>query len=389
MGFRKCFVLAIKSIFASKMRAFLTMLGVIIGVAAVIILVSLMDGLTNEVTNAFESLGTNNIVVSVTERSNKQVKVKEMEEFVESTDLISMYSPTVTVMSRVKNDTDYIETSVTGINEYYKDINDYTMESGRFINFIDVEKLQKVCVVGTYIKYKLFEGNECLGQAIRINGDKYTIIGVIEEMGDSSQTSSDNCIYIPYTLAVKINQNAYVGSYTLYNADDEKRDEAVNQINKFLMRKIGDEDYFSVTSMAEVLESLTKITNSMRNMLVAIAGISLLVGGIGIMNIMLVSVTERTREIGIRKSLGAKQRDIMSQFVIEAGTVSSIGGIIGIIIGGLIATGVGKLLDFTVYPSLGAVILAFSVSVGIGLLFGYLPAKKAARLNPIDALRYD
>ena len=389
MGFRKCFVLAVRSIFASKMRAFLTMLGVIIGVAAVIILVSLMDGLTNEVTKTFESLGTNNIMVSITDRTNKTVKVKEMEEFVEGTDLVSMFSPNVTVMARVKNETDYFETSVTGVNEYYKEISDFTMEQGRFINFVDVDKLQKVCVVGTYIQKKLFDGSDCLGRKIRINGDKYTIVGVIEEMGDSTQTSSDNCVYIPYTDALKINQNASVGNYTLYIADDEKREETINAINKFLLLKIGDEDYFSVTSMAEILDSLTTITDSMRNMLAAIAGISLLVGGIGIMNIMLVSVTERTREIGIRKSLGAKQRDIMSQFVIEAGTVSSIGGIIGIIIGSLIAIGTGKLLNLTVFPSAGAVTLAFSVSVGIGLIFGYLPAKKAARLNPIDALRYD
>lgn len=389
MSFGKSFMLAIKSIFSSKMRAFLTMLGVIIGVAAVIILVSLMDGLTNTVTDTFESMGTNTITVSIQDRGTKEVKVEEMEEFVEENEYLTMFSPTVSVAGFVKDGSDYLQTSITGVNEVYKDIKDYTIGNGRFINYVDLVQEQKVCVIGTYIQKELFSGLNPLGEYVRINGERYLVVGVLEEIGDSSETSSDNCIFIPYTVARKVNFSSKVGSYILVNSDDTQRELVVSQIEKFLLNKVGDDDYYTVTSMAEILDSLTEITDSMKSMLVAIAGISLLVGGIGIMNIMLVSVTERTREIGIRKSLGAKAKDIMSQFVIEAGTVSSIGGLIGIILGGTVSVVIGNMVGINAFPSISAIAVSFGVSVGIGLLFGYLPAKKAAKLNPIDALRYD
>ena len=180
-----------------------------------------------------------------------------------------------------------------------------------------------------------------------------------------------------------------ISSYTLTATSKENVTPAANIIESLLLEKVGDSDYFTVTSMLSLIEKLEEMMGSMSAVLVAIAGISLLVGGIGIMNIMLVSVTERTREIGIRKSLGAKQKNIMMQFVIEAGTVSCIGGIIGIIIGSIVSMIAGKLLDLEVSPSGGAILLAFGVSVAIGIAFGFLPAKKAARLNPIDALRYE
>lgn len=187
-----------------------------------------------------------------------------------------------------------------------------------------------------------------------------------------------------------MNKNSTVSSYILTAVDEDRITETTAVLKQFLNQKIGDEDYYQVISMKEMIDQMTTMMNSMQTVLVCIAGISLLVGGIGIMNIMLVSVTERTREIGIRKSLGAKQKNIMMQFVIEAGTVSCIGGVIGIIFGSLVSIGAGKLLlDSLIAPSVVSIIVAFTVSVAIGIGFGYLPAKKAAQLNPIDALRYD
>ena len=212
---------------------------------------------------------------------------------------------------------------------------------------------------------------------------------MLEETEDSTQSSADDCIYIPYTTAAKASGSATISSYTLSAANKDVVNDAVSKVKELLNKKIGDDDYYNVVSMMSMIEKMEDIMGSMSTVLVAIAGISLLVGGIGIMNIMLVSVTERTREIGIRKSLGAKQKDIMLQFVIEAGTVSCIGGIIGIIIGSAVSMLAGRLLNLSVSPSAIAIVLAFGVSVGIGIAFGFLPAKKAAKLNPIDALRYE
>ena len=212
---------------------------------------------------------------------------------------------------------------------------------------------------------------------------------MLEEEAYSEESSSDDVIYIPYTTALDATSTDTVSSYTVDALSDEVVDEAKSTLESFLLELIGDSDYYTVTSMKEIIDEMTSMMDKMELVLIAIAGISLLVGGIGIMNIMLVSVSERTREIGIRKSLGAKHKHIMMQFVMESGVVSCIGGIIGIIIGASLAYLSGRLLDMDVVPSVGAVGLAFGVSVGIGVIFGFLPARKAAKLNPIDALRSD
>ncbi len=230
---------------------------------------------------------------------------------------------------------------------------------------------------------------ECIDEYIKVNGQKLRVIGVIEEDADSEQGSSDECVYFPYTIAQKMSYSTTVGSYTLTAADEDSIDAAVSLIEALCYSMIGDDDYYTVTSMKELNETMEDMIGTMELALAAIAGISLLVAGIGIMNIMLVTVTERTRDIGIRKSLGAKGRSIMEQFVIEAGVISTIGGIIGIFAGAALAAVMGSFLGITATPSVGAICLAFGVSVAIGLIFGYLPASKAAKLNPIDALRYD
>lgn len=387
----KSLSMAFESIWHNKIRALLTMLGIIIGVAAVIILVSVMDGITGQITEAFEEFGTNTIQVAVTARgSTRKITPEQMYEFKkENSEYFEYLSPSMTVMSTVKTDVDNISTTVTGVSEEYLDIKKLNITNGRFITFADVDKMLPVCVIGTYIQKELFEGKNPVGQTLKINGYRYEVIGILEEKADSTSSGQDNAIYVPYTNCRKLLKSDNISSYVLSTISDDYANIAVSMIENLAEKLLGDTDYVSIVSMKQIMESFDKIMNSMTLFLILIAGISLLVGGIGIMNIMLVSVSERTREIGIRKSLGAKDKDVLSQFVIEAGTISSIGGIIGISLGCSVALLIGKLMKLNVVPSPGAIILSFGVSFAIGVIFGYLPARKAAKLNPIDALRFE
>ncbi len=394
MSIAKSFAMALSSIVNNKVRSLLTMLGIIIGITAVIVLVSVMNGLTNEVSSAFSDFGTSALTVRITPRANKEVTPVEMYDFADShTELYNGVSPDVTLAAEVKAagaGDDTLTTACSGISEDYAEIQKIDISFGRFIAFSDCENEARSAVIGSYQALYFFGTCEdAVGETIRINGLPYTVVGVVEEKEDSTQSSSDDKVYIPYTTALKANGTNKVTSYTVNAASDEKVDEAKTLLESFMLEKIGDSDYFSVTSMKEMIEKMTETLDKMELVLIAIAAISLLVGGIGIMNIMLVSVSERTREIGIRKSLGAKHRHIMTQFVMESGTVSCIGGIIGIILGVILSFAAGKALGMSVSASVGAVGAAFGVSVSIGVVFGFLPARKAARLNPIDALRSD
>lgn len=394
MGIGKSFSMAISSIINNKMRSFLTMLGIIIGIMAVIVLVSVMNGLTGEVTDMFNEIGTTSITVSIQPRSIKKLDPDDMFDWADQNpELFSQVSPNVTLSGTVKTSSsgdDSIMTSCRGVSENYIDMKDMTVAFGRFLQYIDCEREMKTCVIGTYQALYFFNSaSGALNQELKINGVPYKIVGVLEETEDSTESSGDDIIYIPYTTAMKASGSTVVSSYTVMATSEDTVTPAVNSIKTLLNDKIGDSDYYTVTSMLSMIDTMTDIMNKMSMVLVAIAGISLLVGGIGIMNIMLVSVTERTREIGIRKSLGAKHKHIMTQFVMEAATVSCLGGIIGIILGSTLAMLAGKLLGMSTNPSVGAIGVAFGVSVAIGIAFGFLPARKAAQLNPIDALRYD
>ncbi len=394
MGLTKSFTMALSSIINNKVRSLLTMLGIIIGISSVIVLVSVMNGLTTEITNVFAEFGTTSLTTMITPRTNKDIKPEELYDFIDQyPDLYNGMSPNITVSGQIKtpdSGDDTLSGSATGVSEDYYDIQKLELSFGRFISYEDCENDSKVAVIGSYQALYFFGlSSKAIGETIRINGIPYTIIGVLEEEADSAESSSDDVVYIPYTAALEANGTNVISSYTVNAAEDEVVDEAKSTLESFLLEKIGDSDYFTVTSLKAIVDEMMSMMDKMEMVLVAIAGISLLVGGIGIMNIMLVSVSERTREIGIRKSLGAKHKHIMMQFVMESGTVSCIGGIIGIIMGVSCAYLFGRLLDMEVIPSLGAVGLAFGVSVGIGVVFGFLPARKAAKLNPIDALRSD
>ena len=394
MSLKKSFALALSNIMYDKMRSLLTMLGIIVGVAAVIILISLMNGMTGMITEQFEEMGTTTITVSVTPRGGSRTvdeddiyKIRD-----DNPDLISGVSPSVSISRatvKVAGSSDSITSNATGVSEEYADMKQLNITQGRFLNYMDMQSHNKVCVIGTYIQKEFFGTKSAVGETIKINGNGYKVVGVLEETDDSESGGSDDVIYVPYTTAFRVSTLSSITSYTLTAKSDEVVEAAQELLDAELLILLGDDDYFTVTSMKEMIDTATEMIDTMKLLLVCIAGISLLVGGIGIMNIMLVSVTERTREIGIRKSLGAKSGVIMSQFVIEAGTVSAMGGVIGIVLGSVVAIVAGNLLGLTATPSFGAVALSFGVSVGIGVVFGYLPAKNEAKLNPIDALRHD
>ena len=308
----------------------------------------------------------------------------------EHTDLFDGLSPNVTVSTTIKHGDDSLtSTSVAGRSEQYLEIKDYKLEQGRNLSYADIAARQKVCVIGAYVAQELYGGAEkALGETLKVGGYAFKIVGVAEaQEDDPDQGGTDDFVWLPYSVAVKMSRNANISSYTFTIIDTTKAEECKTQIENYLYEIFKDDDLYRVTAMSEMLDSLNEQIAMMSGMLGGIAGISLLVAGVGVMNIMLVSVTERTREIGIRKSLGADKSVIMRQFVIEAAVTSSLGGLIGILIGCVATTAVGAAVGINATPTPAAIIISFSVSVGIGLLFGYMPASRAANLNPIDALR--
>lgn len=394
MSFVQSFKLAIKSIMASKVRSLLTMLGIIIGVAAVIVIVGLGNGMEIYMKDSFASMGTNILNVNVYGRgSSRSIDAEDMYDFVEkNSEYFEAVSPTVTANVRVKIGNESLSsTSVMGTGEDYMNMKKYSLETGRYIQYIDVLRRNKVCIVGNYIDDTYFMGNS-LGKTIKINGDTYRIVGVLTEEAESEEGSTDDYVYIPYTNAAKMSFMGMITSYSFSVVSEDDIPTSKKLLDDMLIDIFKDDRAYMIISMSEVLDMMSSMINVMVTILASIAAISLVVGGIGIMNIMLVSVSERTREIGIRKALGAKQRHIMRQFVIEAATTSALGGTVGILMGyflSYIATNivvVALQTDMAVKPSSSAVLGAFTISVAIGILFGYLPAKKAAKLNPIDAL---
>ncbi|MFA9464520.1 MAG: ABC transporter permease [Velocimicrobium sp.] len=384
-GFR----LAFKSIISNKMRSILTMLGMIIGVGSVIIIVGLMQGLTNYIIDSFADIGTNMITVNASSTGTRHVDEDDMFQFVsDNKDVFEGVSPLVTSSFTVKNGTSSIESeTITGTAETYEDINHLTLSSGRYISYADIENRKPVCVVGTYIISELFENNNVLGETIKINGETFTIIGIIEESADGEEGSADDCIYAPYSKIARMSHTGTISTYTFATYGRDYVEDGETLLDDFLYKKFFDEDLYQISSMTSLLTTIDSMIAMLATVLGGIAGISLVVAGIGIMNIMLVSVTERTQEIGIRKSLGARRKDILTQFIIEAGSISALGGTIGILFGAGLVINIGNLLGVDASPTLNSIILSFSISVGIGLIFGYMPARKAAGLNPIDALR--
>ena len=419
MNVTQSFKLAIKSLRTSKMRAFLTMLGIIIGVAAVIIIISLGNGLTGMVEQQVEKVGVNQIYAytwGMGDGTTKNITPEEMYAFIGAhPDLFDGITPWVSGGQGIRcGSEEYEKTGIYGVSEaMYRPqtgttLDGDTLARGRYLQYVDVINRQNVCVIGAYLEQEAFRG-DALGKTLSIGGIPYTVVGVLEQNSDTmSEGGGDDRVYIPYENAMQLSRSRFVSLYQITAASRDTVMEAQALLLDFLQTFYQDEtgehiyDYYYVQSMLDQVNQINAMMGIAMMVLIAIAAISLLVGGIGIMNIMLVSVTERTREIGIRKSLGAKRKDIRRQFIIEAGTTSALGGFAGSLLGCLVAMGIGSLfggilvqslgasgITFNATPTLSAVLVSFGVSVGIGVLFGYLPANKAAKLNPIDALRYE
>ena len=414
MNFTQSFKLALKSLRTSKMRAFLTMLGIVIGVASVIIIISLGNGLTGMVEQQVQKLGVTQVMFYTWGRgdgSTMELDSQEVMDFIDShPETFSGVTPWVSGGQGVRQGSnEFKKTGIYGVSEaMYRPENGTTLDGeplakGRYLQYVDVTQRKNVCVIGAYLEQEAFRG-DALGNTLYIGGVPYTVIGVMQRQQTTmTEGSSDDRVYIPYENAMALSGSRTV---TLYQATAVSRDtvgQAKALLNDMLWNFYQDEDAYYIETMLDQVNLINAMMGVAMAVLIAIAAISLLVGGIGIMNIMLVSVTERTREIGIRKSLGAKRRDIRRQFIIEAGTTSALGGLVGILFGYLMAVAVGSLfggmlveslgaasgVTFNATPTLGAILVSFGVSVGIGMLFGYLPANKAAKLNPIDALRYE
>ncbi len=383
---------SINSILSNKLRSFLTMLGVIIGVSAVIILVSIGQGTTASITESIESMGSNLITVRIMGRGTDTTLTYEEAKAFADLDGVAASAPVASGSVTIKyglNEMDSV--TLQGVDSDYNTVKSRNIQGGRGILSLDVDNRLKTVVLGVDVINELFdEGVNPVGETVQINGTNFTVIGVLDKSGSSMGTSNDEIILMPITTAQRFLSSSGISTVYASAKSADTSSTAKASIENALYEKFKeDEDAYKVSSQDDMLETMSDVSNTMSMMLGGIAGISLLVGGIGIMNIMLVSVTERTREIGVRKAIGAKRRDILTQFIIEAAVVSGMGGIIGVIVGWGGCSLVTSLAGVATAVSLPIILIAFAFSLVIGVIFGFLPANKAAGLKPVDALRFE
>jgi putative ABC transport system permease protein len=382
--------MAFSSIWANKMRSMLTMLGIIIGVTAVIALVALGQGTTKQVTEQVQGLGSTLLTVTITGRGT--ATALDYNDAIMMTDIegISSAAPVNTQNATVKFGRDSVSVNIIGTNSSYLDVQSYALASGRFIGQIDLDLKQKVAVIGSATAEELFGLDDPVGQYVLINGIRHKIVGLLAEKGDSSAGSNDELVIVPLTTAERVFRSLGVRTIYVQVDSEEQMDSVSSRLEQELASHFrGNTNSYRLFSQQDLLATVTSVSDTLTVALGGIAAISLIVGGIGIMNIMLVSVTERTREIGIRKAIGARKRDILLQFLIEAIVLSGSGGLLGIAFGYGVSQLVSRTMNMDVVYSLDVTLLAVGFSIAIGVLFGIFPANKAARLKPIEALRFD
>lgn len=380
--------MAMRSLAANRMRTILTMLGVIIGVAAVIALVSAGQGAQRTVSEQIDAMGSNLILITP---ASGQIRLENSDaDFVlQRVSLLSRAMPVMQVNVEVAWRSNSGTIPVQGVTHEFPAIRSFYPESGRFISAADVDTRRRVAVVGKTVVEDIFDGKNPVGEILTIRGQPFTVIGVMEAKGQTFGTDNDNVVFVPISTLQRLAGTRYVSAIYAQVRDIADTDTAVSQISAAFDSKFRRSNTVTVTSQKQLLDAVSTVTQTFTVLLGSIAGISLLVGGIGIMNIMLVSVTERTREIGLRKAVGAKNGDILFQFLIESSMLSGIGGIAGIALGGLVSKLVARFGNWTPYLSPLSVLGAFGFSIVVGVFFGLYPAARAARLDPITCLRYE
>jgi putative ABC transport system permease protein len=385
------FRLAFNGLRANKMRSFLTMLGVIIGVGAVIALVSVGTGASQEVTTQVEALGSNLVIVMPASARGRDLRVEDAATIEERVAGVAHAVPSLRESATVVWTGRSIDTDVVGTTEFLPEVQSHPVGQGRFLSGQDVLYRRFVAVLGATARNNLFGLRDPMGQEIYISGYPFTIIGVMAEKGEGGlfTPDPDDRVLIPVTTAQRLLGTNKIGSIYVSVNQGANADLVTNHIQRIFEVRFGDADAVQVFSQQQILAAVGSVTGILTMLLGAIAGISLLVGGIGIMNIMLVSVTERTREIGVRKAVGARSRDILAQFLVESVIISLVGGAIGIALGMLGSAAISRLGNVPSVVSLSWVAIAFGFAAAVGVFFGIYPAMQASRLDPIEALRHD
>lgn len=387
--FKESIKMSWQNIIHNKMRSFLTVLGVLIGVASIIALISIVQGVTDNITSQVMDMGANKVTVQAMGTPLKRGLTVNDLESISEIDNIKGVSPSINGKTNIAYDGNVLEdVTVQGKNEVHFANTQDLLQSGRGINSLDVENNNRVCLIGSNIVSELFPTENPIDKEITVNGFTYLVIGTLQSSSGFSMGSNDDAIVIPYTTAMSMLGTGYATTLDIYLVDEDLSETTTTEIESALKTAFNyNEDGYSVSNMQNILDTVAEMTGTMTLMLAGIACISLIVGGIGIMNMMLVTVTERTAEIGLRKALGAEPKTIQWQFVLEALFLSLFGGVLGLF-GGIAIAYLASLLIGTKFIVVGySVALAIGFSAIIGLVFGYAPARKASRLNPIDALR--
>ncbi len=387
MKFTQSLKMAVSSLASNKGRSFLTMLGIIIGVFSVTILITIVDGATGQMTGSLESMGSNMVMVSVNTPRPTYIKTDDLDTLVVDEDILQI-GATTGGSANITAGTESTTANVTGVTGNYADMQGLVLDNGRFLTDMDVEVRSNNVVIDYDTAEELFGTSRAVGSTLMINGDEFTVVGVLEG-SDTAGIMSSTTVHIPVSTAQRMFENTEFDMIYVQASSADSVESVVSTMEALMLERLGDEDYFTITNNEAILDMMDEMIGIMVAVLAGIASISLLVGGIGIMNIMLVSVTERTREIGVRKAIGAKKFDILSQFVTEAVLLCVTGGILGLLLGYGGSMAAGALMDMEFAVSMSTISLALGFSLFVGLVFGIYPANKAAKLRPIEALRYE